>query len=123
MSVSNRCSSNGCSMVVSSGNRCSSNRCSSNRCSNSGCSNMSVSSGCSDGMVGNSMGLDSNGLVDGDVVLVNDGGLDNLVDGVDLVGLGDSIGSGDLNGVRFGNMFLDNDFSLNWDGHGDRDLK
>jgi len=116
-SVSNRCSSNGCSMVVSSGNRCSSNR-----CSNSGCSNMSVSSGCSDGMVGNSMGLDSNGLVDGDVVLVNDGGLDNLVDGVNLVGLGDSIGSGDLNGVGFGNMFLNNDFSLNWDGHGDRDL-
>merc|ERR1712244_157652 len=104
-------------MVESSGNRCSSNG-----STNSRCSNMSISSGCSDSMVGYSMGLDSNGLVDGDVVLVNDGGLDNLVDGVDLVRLGDSIGSGDLNGVRFGNMFLDNDFSLNWDRHGDRDL-
>jgi len=50
------------------------------------------------------------------MVLVNDGGLDNLVDGVDLVGLGNGIGLGNLNGVGFGNMFLNNDFSLDRDG-------
>ena len=77
---------------------------------------MSISNRCG-------MSNSNSGLVDSDVVLVNDGGLDNLVDGVDLVGLVDSIELGELNGVRFGNMFLDNDFSLNWDGHGDRDLK
>merc|ERR1711884_195888 len=58
----------------------------------------------------------SNGLVDGNMVLVNDGGLDNLVDGVDLVGLGNGIGLGNLNGVGFGNMFFNNDFSLYRDG-------
>ena len=94
-----------------------------NRCSN-GCGNsvMCVSScvkcGCSNGMVCN-----GNGLVNGDVVLVNDGGLDNLLDGMDLVGLGNGIRLGNLNGVGFGNMFLNNDFSLNGDGDSNGDLE
>merc|ERR1712012_723273 len=77
---------------------------------------MCVSSynGCS----GNSVGGNGNRLVDGNMVLVNDGGLNNLVDGVDLVGLGNSIGLGNLNGVGFGNMFLNNDFSLDGTGTG-----
>merc|ERR1711935_243226 len=65
---------------------------------------------------------DGNGLVDGNVVLVNDGGLDNLLDGVDLVGCGNGIGLDNLNGVGFGNMFLNDDFSLNGDGDGNGDL-
>merc|ERR1719464_1279802 len=97
-----------------------------------GDSSMSVSSGnnsgvcISSGMCGNrcsnSVVGDGNGLVDGNVVLVNDGGLDNLLDGVDLVGCGNGIGLGNLNGVGFGNMFLDDDFSLNGDGDGNGDL-
>merc|ERR1719158_1496928 len=99
MGVCNMCG-NGCSMCISSnGDGCSSNGCS-----------------------GNSMVCNGNGLVDGDMVLVNDGGLDNLVDGVDLVGLGNGIGLGNLNGVGFGNMFLNNDFSLNGDGDSNGDL-
>jgi len=92
-------------------------------CVKCGCGNcvMCVSScmkcGCSHGMVCN-----GNGLVDSDVVLVNHGGLDNLVDGVNLVGLGNGIRLGNFNGVGFGNMFQNNDFSLNGNGHGDRDL-
>merc|ERR1719219_2149944 len=89
-------------------------------CVCNGCS-MCVSSN-SDGCGGNSVVCDGNGLVDGDMVLVNDGGLDNLLDGVDLVGLGNSIGLGNLNGVGFGNMFLNDDFSLNGDGDSNRDL-
>ena len=73
---------------------------------------------CSNSVVGY-----GNGLVNGDVVLVNDGGLDNLLDGMDLVGLGNGIRLGNLNGVRFGNMFLNDDFSLDGDGDGNRDLK
>jgi hypothetical protein len=72
---------------------------------------------CSNSVVGY-----GNGLVNGDVVLVNDGGLDNLLDGMDLVGLGNGIGLGNLNGVRFGNMFLNDDFSFDGDGDGNRDL-
>lgn len=78
----------------------------------------SDSNGCSGNMVGGS----NNGLMDSDVVLVNDGGLNNLVYGVDLVGLGNSIGLGNLNGVGFGNMLLNNDFSLNRDRDSNRDL-
>ena len=90
-----------------------------NGCSNSVmCVSSCVKCGCSNGMVYN-----SNGLVDGDMVLVNHGGLDNLVDGVNLVRLGNGIRLGNFNGVGFGNMFLNNDFSLNGNGHGNRDLK
>jgi len=85
---------NGCGMCVSSNNGCS----------------------------GNGVVCDGNGLVDSDMVLVNDGSLDNLLDRVDLVGLGNGIGLGNLNGVGFGNMFLDNDFSLNGDGDSNGDL-
>merc|ERR1712008_468655 len=83
---------------------------SSDMCSSNGCSGNS--------MVCVSVVGDGNGLVDGNVVLVNDGGLDNLLDGVDLVGCGNGIGLGNLNGVGFGNMFLNDDFSLNGDGDG-----
>merc|ERR1719228_1590635 len=102
-------------------------------CGNSGVCNMCNTSMCGNGWgmcvssngdrcSGNSVVCDGNGLVDGDMVLVNDGGLDNLVDGVDLVGLGNGIGLGNLNGVGFGNMFLNNDFSLNGDGDSNGDL-
>ena len=101
------------SMCVSSGDR-------GNRGSD-GSMCVSSDNGCS----GNSVGGNGNGLVDGNMVLVNDGGLDNLVDGVDLVGLGNGIGLGNLNGVGFGNMFLNNDFSLNrdWDRLGDLEIQ
>ena len=82
------------------------------------CVSSCVKCGCSNGMVCN-----GNRLVDGDMVLVNHGGFDNLVDGVNLVRLGNGIRLGNLNGVGFGNMFLNNDFSLNGNGHGNRDLK
>ena len=95
-----------------------SNRCG-NWCGNSVmCVSSCVKCGCSNGMVCN-----GNGLVDSDMVLVNHGGFDNLVDGVNLVRLGNGIRLGNLNGVGFGNMFLNNDFSLNGNGHGNRDLK
>lgn len=98
-------------------------RVSTNMC---GCGNSVVSvgtdmCGCGD-RCGKSVVCYGNGLVNSDMVLVNDGGLNNLLDGVDLVGLGYGIGLGNLNGVGFGNMFLNNDFSLNGDGHGDGDL-
>ena len=93
-------------------------------CVKCGCGNsvMCVSS-CMKCGCGNSMVCNGNGLVDSDVVLVNHGGLDNLVDGVNLVRLGNGIRLGNFNGVGFGNMFQNNDFSLNGNGHGDRDLK
>jgi hypothetical protein len=87
------------------------------------CGNSMVSIGTSvDNRCGNSVVGYGNGLVNGDMVLVNDGGLDNLLDGMDLVGLGNGIRLGNLNGVRFGNMFLNDDFSLDGDGDGNRDL-
>ena len=94
------------------------------RCGNSRCGDGMVSIGTSmDNRCGNSVVGYGNGLVNGDMVLVNDGGLDNLLDGMDLVGLGNGIRLGNLNGVRFGNMFLNDDFSLDGDGDGNRDLK
>jgi len=86
-------------------------------CVEGGCSNSSVDSRGSESMVGN-----SNGLVDSNMVLVNDRGLNNLLDGVNLVGLRNSIGLGNLNGVGFGNVFLNNDLSLDGDRDSNGDL-
>merc|ERR1712227_1053654 len=55
------------------------------------------------------MSNSNRGLVDSDVVLVNHGGLDDLLDGVDLVGFGNGDGMRNLNCVGFGNMFFNND--------------
>merc|ERR1719225_1202321 len=74
---------------------------------------MSSNNGGSDSADGDS------GLVYADGVLVNDGGFHNMLNGVDSVGLGDSVGLRDLNGVRLGHMFVNNDFPF--DGNGDRD--
>lgn len=62
-------------------------------------------------------------LVDSDVMLVNDRGLDHMLNGVYLVGLRYEIGLGHLNGVWLGHVFLDDDFPFNGDrdGHGDLD--
>jgi len=90
-----------------------------------GCGNSMVcvsSDMCGDRCGGISVVCDGNRLVDGDMVLVNDGGVNNLVDGVDLVGCGYGIGLGDLNGVGFGNMYVNDDFSLNGNGHSNGDL-
>merc|ERR1719471_2492569 len=80
--------------------------------SNNG-SSMSSNNGGSDSADGDS------GLVYADGVLVNDGGLHNMLNGVDSVGLRDSVGLFDLNGVRLGHMFVNNDFPF--DGNGDSD--
>ena len=53
-----------------------------------------------------SMSNSNSGLVDSDVVLVNHGGLDDLLDGVHLVGFGNGGGVGNFDGVGFGNMFF-----------------
>ena len=53
-----------------------------------------------------SMSNSNSGLVDSDVVLVNHGGLDDLLDGVHLVGFGNGDGVGNFDGVGFGNMFF-----------------
>jgi hypothetical protein len=68
--------------------------------------------GVSDGKGGSDSG--GNLLVDGVAGLLNDGGLDNLVDWVDLVGLGNWVGLLDLNGVGLGNVGLVDDLSLDW---------
>jgi len=125
MSVSSGGNSGVCVSSDMCGNRCGNG----SMCVSSGDSGVCVSSDMcgSNGCSGNSMVCvsvvgDGNGLVDGNVVLVNDGGLDNLLDGVDLVGCGNGIGLGNLNRVGFGNMFLNDDFSLNGDGDGNGDL-
>ena len=63
-----------------------------------------------------------NWLVNGVAGLLNDWGLNNLVDGVDLVGLRDSVRLRDLNSVKLGNMGLVDDFTLNWICVGDWDI-
>ena len=71
-------------------------------CGNRGSISMSGNWGSSNwcGSNGNS------GLVDSNVVLVNHGSLNNLLDGVNFVGFGHGHGVRDLNGVGFGNMFF-----------------
>jgi len=89
--------------------------------SNGGSVSYGSDSGLSNGH-GGSGGISDSGLVYADGVLINDGGLDDVLDRVDLVGLGDSVGLGNLNGVGFGNMFVDDDLTLNGDGDSDGDL-
>jgi hypothetical protein len=77
--------------------------------------------------IGNSWGSSSIGnmsnlLVDGVAGLLDDGSLDNLVDGVDLVGLSNSVGLGNLNGVGLGNVGLVDNLALNWDWVGDGEI-
>jgi len=70
-----------------------------------------------------SYSADSNsGLMNADGVLVNDRGLHNMLDRVDSVGLGDSVGLFNLDSVGLSHMFVNNDFSFDRDGHGNRDL-
>lgn len=99
---------NGCGGIsVVCGNGCGSSiSVSSNRCDS-----MSISSN------RGSMSNSNSGLVDGDVVLVNHGGLDDLLDGVDLVGFGNGDGVRNLDGVGFGNMFFNNDLPFDRDGN------
>lgn len=72
--------------------------------------------------VGNSMGHVVDGLVDGGGVLMDHGGVDNLLDRVDLVGSGNGDGSGDLDGVGLLDVLLNNDLSVDGDGDLDGDL-
>ena len=60
--------------------------------------------------------------MDGVVVLVNDGGIDDLVDGANLVGLGNWVGLLDLNGVGLGDVGLVDNLSLDWDWVWDWDI-
>jgi len=62
-------------------------------------------------------GGSGNSVVGGGVGSVVDNGLlNNLVDGVNLVGGGDGDGTGNGNLVGLGNVLLDNDLTLNGDG-------
>ena len=60
-------------------------------------------------------GSSGNGLVNGVAGLLDDRGLNNLLDRVDLVGLGNSIGLRNLDGVGPGNLLLVDDFAFNRD--------
>jgi len=89
-------------------------------------SRSNMTNGVSIGTMGN-MGMGNmshSGLVDSDMVLVNDRGLDDMLNGMDLVRLRDSIGLGYLNGVGLGDVFQNFDFLDNRDGvgHGNLDL-
>jgi len=59
------------------------------------------------------------GLIGGSVDM---GLLNNLMDGVHLVGSGDSDGPGDLNVVGLGHVLGDDDISVDGDGHVDGDI-
>merc|ERR1719381_34662 len=87
----------------------------------------SGSRGNSGSRVGNGNRLDMSGdnggsRVGGVGVVVDTGLLNNLVDGVDLVGGGDGDGSGNLNGVGLVDVLGDEDLSLDGDGDLDRDI-
>ena len=71
---------------------------------------------------GSSVGNMSDLLVDGVAGLLDDGSLNNLVDGVDLVGLSNSVGLRNLNGVGLGNVGLVDNLALNWDWVGDGEI-
>merc|ERR1712001_603047 len=86
---------------------------SSDSMSNSRSMSISVSNRCSNSWCSNSM---NSWLVDSDMVLVDHRGFYNMLDWVDFVGFGYSIGLRYFNSVRFCNMFFNNDFSLNRDG-------
>lgn len=74
------------------------------------------SSGYGNGSSGNSVvGSGVGGVMDNRL-------LNNLVDGVNLVGGGDRDGTGNLNLVGLGNVLLDNDLTLNGDGDLDGDI-
>jgi len=62
------------------------------------------------------------GSLYGHVMSIDDGGLDDGLDRVDLVGLGHGIRLGYLDGVGLGNVLLIDDLSLDRDGDSDRDL-
>jgi len=58
--------------------------------------------------------LDSDWVRDSVGLLLNDWGLDDVLDLVDLVGLGDSNWGWDLNVVWLGDVLVDNDLPLDW---------
>jgi hypothetical protein len=68
-------------------------------------------------------GGSGNRLVDSVAGLLNDRCLDNLLNRVDLVGLGYGVGLGNLDGVGPGNLLLVDDGAFDGDrvGHGDLD--
>lgn len=77
----------------------------------------------SDGVQGRNMGnMGHSGLVDSDVMLVNDRGLDDMVNGVDLVGLRNEVGLFNLNGVGLGHVLLNDDFPFDGDRVGNGNL-
>jgi len=66
--------------------------------------------------------LDSDWVRDGVGLLLNDWGLDDVLDLVDLVGCWDSNWGWDLNVVWLGHVLVDNDLPLDWGWDGDWDL-
>jgi len=84
---------------------------------------MGVSGVCdSDGGSMSNSVLDSNWVRDGVGLLLDDWGLNDVLDLVDLVGLWDSDWGWDLNLVRLGNVPVDNDLPLNWGWHSNWNL-
>jgi hypothetical protein len=71
---------------------------------------------------GSNLGDGDSWLVDGVAGLLNDRGLDDLVNLVNTVGLGNWVGLLDLNGVWLGNVGLVDNLLLNWDGVWDWDI-
>ena len=61
-------------------------------------------------------------LVNGEAGLLDDWGLNNMVDWVDLVGLRNSNWVWDLNGVGLSNVGLVDNLALDWDGDWNWDL-
>jgi len=83
----------------------------------SGVSDSSMGSNGNGGSSGYGNGSSGNSVVGSGVGCVMDNGLlNNLVDGVNLVGGGHRDGTGNLNLVGLGNVLLDNDLTRNSDG-------